>query len=35
MEGSGLVIYAIDENEILLVYIFYYIGIEKGDSFYL
>ena len=34
--GAGLVIHAIDENENLLVNIFYspYIGIEKGDSFY-
>ena len=36
MEGSGLVIHALDEKENLLVNIFCspYIGIEKGDSFY-
>lgn len=36
MEGSALVVHALDENENLLVNIFYspYIGIEKGNSFY-
>jgi len=35
-DGAGLVIHALDENEDLLVNLFYfpYIGIEKGDSFY-
>ena len=36
MEGAGLVIHSLDENENLLVNVFYspYVGIEKGDSFY-
>ena len=36
MEGAALVVHALDENENLLVNVFYspYIGIEKGDSFY-
>ena len=35
-DGAGLVIHALDENENLLVNVFYspYVGIEKGDSFY-
>ena len=34
--GAGLVIHSLDENENLLVNVFYspYVGIEKGDSFY-
>ena len=33
---AALVVHALDENENLLVNIFYspYVGIEKGDSFY-
>lgn len=36
MEGASLVVHALDENENLLVNVFYspYVGIEKGDSFY-
>lgn len=36
MEGAALVVHALDENENLLVNVFYspYVGIEKGDSFY-
>lgn len=34
--GTGLVIHSLDENENLLINVFYspYVGIEKGDSFY-